>query len=122
MDLRTHNVNSEVFGRDFVWKSNTTIDPADPTTLTYDEFIAAAESNKRNRGKPVDWERTPDLYNFKILSRGQNAAADKVLDWLVSPFMHKHIKSRLIKATGDGSQRRPRKGVLVQIGALFPSR
>lgn len=76
-----------MLGRYYKWKSNYTIDPADPTTLTYDDFVSAADSNRRNRGKPVGWERTPDLYNFKVLSRGQHAAVDKVLDWLVSSFI-----------------------------------
>lgn len=82
----THHDNSQVLGRWYTYNS-TTIDPADPTTLTYDAFMLAAENSKRNRGKPVDWDRTADLENFWMFSRGQHPAVDKVLEWLVSSFI-----------------------------------
>ena len=60
----------------FKWDDRT-CDPADPTTLTYASFKAGPQN------RPVGYEPSDDLFNFKILARGQHPAADKILDWLV---------------------------------------
>ncbi|KAF4628571.1 hypothetical protein G7Y89_g9580 [Cudoniella acicularis] len=68
-------VRRQIFGPDFQHNFRR-LDPADPK-ITYDNFVAPD-----GKSKQCDHPYTKGLILSPVIKRGQNRAADKLLDWL----------------------------------------